>query len=219
MQKHTLSCNRVKLACTNDSPSKNTQSKNFFIPYSEKLILLKWGVVPSSSFFSTLRPAREKQFRPSATSALVLPFHQNHPSSTSPREMGKESREHSFQLIYQSDGIWFNHQLHLSYIAKTLKWAVKHLLQHAYRLSSGSLSHYKGTRWWERAILDDTCQQIPVIKTYHRYSEKSPERLEKYQNIMSYHLKNLEKLWVNVSFQSPIVLGVQYQGVGNFKTI
>ena len=76
LQKHTLSCNRVKLACTNDSPSKNTQSKNFFIPYSEKLILLEWGVVPSPSFFSTSRPAREKRFAPSATSVLALPFHQ-----------------------------------------------------------------------------------------------------------------------------------------------
>ena len=25
------------------------------------------------------------------------------------------------------------------------------------------------------AILDDICQQVPVIKTYQRYSEKSPE--------------------------------------------
>ena len=33
-------------------------------------------VVPSPSFFSTSRPAREKRFAPSATSALVLPFHQ-----------------------------------------------------------------------------------------------------------------------------------------------
>ena len=69
------------------------------------------------------------------------------------------------------------------------------------------------------AILDDICQQVPVLEIYQRYSGKSPERLEKHQNTTSYHLKNLEKLWVNVSFKSPIVLGVQYQGVGNFKTI
>ena len=78
VQKHTLSCthNRVKLACTNDSPSKNTQSKNFFIPYSKKPILAERGVVPSPSFFSTTRPAREKRFGPSATSVFVLAFHQ-----------------------------------------------------------------------------------------------------------------------------------------------
>ena len=35
------------------------------------------------------------------------------------------------------------------------------------------------------AILDDICQQVPVIKTYQRYSEKSPERLEKHQNTTS----------------------------------
>ena len=49
----------------------------------------------------------------------------NHPSSTSLREMGKESRKHSFQLIHQSDGIWFNHQLHLSYIAKNAEMSCK----------------------------------------------------------------------------------------------
>ena len=49
---------------------------------------------------------------------------------TSVAEMGNESREHSFQLIYQSDGMWFNHQVHLSYKGanhwKQLEKPVKH---------------------------------------------------------------------------------------------
>ena len=65
-----------KTSIKNDTPSKNTQSKDFFKPYSEKLILLERGVVPSPSFFSTPRPAKEKRFRPSATLALVLVLHQ-----------------------------------------------------------------------------------------------------------------------------------------------
>ena len=57
-------------------------------------------------------------------------------------------------------------------------------------------------------------------KTNNKYSEKSPEIQEKYKQIESYNLKNMvEKLWVNVSFQGQIVLGVQYQGARNFKTI
>ena len=67
------------------------------------------------------------------------------------------------------------------------------------------------------AILDDICQQVSVIKTYQRYSEKSPERMKKYQNITSKYLKSVEKLCVNVSFQSPIVLGVKHQGARSFK--
>ena len=35
------------------------------------------------------------------------------------------------------------------------------------------------------AILDDVCQQVPVIKTYQMYSEKSPEKLENHQNTTS----------------------------------
>ena len=37
------------------------------------------------------------------------------------------------------------------------------------------------------AILDDICQQVPVIKTYQRYSEKSPEdwKIPKYNIITS----------------------------------
>ena len=49
----------------------------------------------------------------------------NHASSTSPREMGKESREHSFQLICRSDGTWRIHQLNTSYIAKNAEMSCK----------------------------------------------------------------------------------------------
>ena len=72
VQKHTLKCNREKLAWANGFPSKNTQSNKIFIPHSKKLILTEWGVVPSPSFFSTPRPAREKRFGPSATSVFAL---------------------------------------------------------------------------------------------------------------------------------------------------
>ena len=51
-----------KLAWRNNSPRNNTESKNNFIPYSKKPILRERGVVPSSSFFSTLRPERDKLF-------------------------------------------------------------------------------------------------------------------------------------------------------------
>ena len=44
---------------------------------------------------------------------------------TSVAEMGEESREHSFQLIYQSDGIWRIHQLNTSYIAKNAEKSCK----------------------------------------------------------------------------------------------
>ena len=75
----------------------------------------------------------------------------------------------------------------------------------------------RGPAHWNLAILDDICQQVPSVKTYHRYSEKSPERKENYQNITSFHLKIWEKLWVIVSCQSPIVLGVKHQGARCFK--
>ena len=42
---------------------------------------------------------------------------QFHPAMSSVGEMREESREHSFRLIYQSDGMWFNHQFHISYIS------------------------------------------------------------------------------------------------------
>ena len=66
-------------------------------------------------------------------------------------------------------------------------------------------------------------QTIPV-NGYHKKNipqvfGKISEIQEKYQQIISYHLKNMEQLWVYASFKSQIVLGVQYQGVGNFKTI
>ena len=43
------------------------------------------------------------------------------------------------------------------------------------------------------AILDDICQQVPPVKTYLRYCNNSPERMEKYQTLTSYHLKNFGK--------------------------
>ena len=49
----------------------------------------------------------------------------SHPSLTSVAEMGEESREHSFQLIYQSDGIWCIRQLNTSYIAKNVEMSCK----------------------------------------------------------------------------------------------
>ena len=39
--------------------------------------------------------------------------------------MGKVSREHSFQLIYRSDGTWRIHQLNTSYIAKNAEMSCK----------------------------------------------------------------------------------------------
>ena len=75
----------------------------------------------------------------------------------------------------------------------------------------------KGPADGNLAISDDICQQVPFKQTYHRYSEKSLERMEKNQNITSNHPKNLEKLWVIVSCQSPIVLGVKHQGARSFK--
>ena len=48
---------------------------------------------------------------------------------------------------------------------------------------------------------------------------KNPVKDWKNTKKTSYHLKNMEKLWVNVSFQSQIVLGVKYQRAGNFKTM
>ena len=56
---------------------------------------------------------------------LFLSSTKNHASSTSPREMGKESREHWFQLIYRSDGTWRIHQLNTSYIAKNAEMSCK----------------------------------------------------------------------------------------------
>ena len=41
----------------------------------------------------------------------------SHLSMSSVEEMREESMEHSFLLIYRSDGLWFNHQFHLSYIS------------------------------------------------------------------------------------------------------
>ena len=49
----------------------------------------------------------------------------SHLSMTSVAEMGKESQEHLFQLIYQSDGIWHIHRLNTSYIAKNTKKSCK----------------------------------------------------------------------------------------------
>ena len=76
LQKHTLSCNMEEITWPNDSSSKNTLSKNFFIPHSKMSIFPDWGVVPSPSFFSTSWLAREKRFALSATSVLALLFHQ-----------------------------------------------------------------------------------------------------------------------------------------------
>ena len=44
---------------------------------------------------------------------------------TSVAEMEKESREHSFQLIYLSNRTWLIHQLNTSYIAKNAKMSYK----------------------------------------------------------------------------------------------
>ena len=113
---------------------------------------------------------------------------------TSVAEMGEESREHSFQLIYQSHGIWRIYQLNTSYIAKNAEMSCK------------------------------TPGTIPVNKyllSKHAIGiRKNPVKdWKKNQKITSYHLKNMEKLWVNVSFQSRIVLGVKHQRAGNFKTM
>ena len=67
-------------------------------------------------------------------------------------------------------------------LPKTLKNAAKHLLRHAQLLSGDSLSHYKCTHRWERAILDHTCQQIPLkkhttgIRKNHPKYRKNPSK-------------------------------------------
>ena len=50
---------------------------------------------------------------------------------TSVAEMGKESREHSFQLFYLSDRIFRSYQLNTSYKAKNAEKNAKHLSRHA----------------------------------------------------------------------------------------
>ena len=125
MQKHTLSCNRVKLACTNDSPSKNTQSKNFSYHTPKNRFLRNEGWYLRRLFSQHPDQLERNNLDRRQRQHLFYLSTKNHPSSTSPREMGKESREHSFQLIHQSDGIWFNHQLHLSYIAKNAEMSCK----------------------------------------------------------------------------------------------
>ena len=131
--------------------------------------------------------------------------------------MREVSREHSFRLIYRSDGLWFNHQFHLSYISANLSKQLENLFNTSSDVVLSTTLLKRGPADGNLAILDDICQQAPVIKTYQRYSEKSPERMEKYQNITSYYLNSVKKLWVNVSFQSPIVLGVKHQGARSFK--
>ena len=115
VQKRTLSCNREQLAWPKNSPWKNTQWKIFFIPNSKKLILSEWGAVPTPSFFSTPRPVREKWFKASATSALVLsfrqiPFFNDVCSRNGIRESGTlvsaQSHFHQFQLPYIRANHW-----------------------------------------------------------------------------------------------------------------
>ena len=136
--------------------------------------------------------------------------------------MGKESPEHSFQLIYQSDGTWFNHQFHLSYISANHWKQLENLLNTSSDVLLSTTLLKRGPADGNLAILDDTCQQIPftnkpsVLGKVTWKTDRKPATVN-----LSIHqtLKNEGKLCVNFSNQSHVVLGVNHQRVGYFKTI
>ena len=73
----------------------------------------------------------------------------SHFSMTSVGDMREESREHSFQLIYQSDWTWFNHQFHLSYISANHWKQLEKSVKHQQRRATVHYASKKRTRWWE----------------------------------------------------------------------
>ena len=141
---------------------------------------------------------------------------------TSSREMGKESREHSFQLIYQSDGMWFNHQFHLSYINANHWKQLKNLLNTSSDVLLFTTLLKRGPADGHLAILDDTCQQIPFTNIPTVFGKVTWKKDRKPATVnLSIHqtLKKEGKLCVNISNQSQVLLGVNHQRVGTFKTI
>ena len=97
----------------------------FFLQYSKKPILQESGMVPTPSFFSIPRPAREKNLDRRQRRHLFHFSTESHLPMTSVAELGKESQEHSFHLIYWSDRIWRIHQLNTSYMAKNTTMSFK----------------------------------------------------------------------------------------------
>ena len=133
-------------------------------------------MVPSPSFFSTSRPAREKRFAPSATSVLALPFHQI-PSFYELCRRNERGESGTLVSAHLSIG-WTAVQPSISPLVhkrKSLKTARKNLLNTSSDVLLSTTLQKRGPADGNLAILDDICQQVPVIKTYQRYSEKSPE--------------------------------------------
>ena len=133
-------------------------------------------MVPSPSFFSTSRPAREKRFAPSATSVLALPVHQI-PSFYELCRRNERGESGTLVSAHLSIG-WTVVQPSISPLVnkrKSPKTAKKNLLNTSSDVLLSTTLQKRGPADGNLAILDDICQQVPVIKTYQRYSEKSPE--------------------------------------------